>query len=177
MCEFDMITGLFPYEYCESVFSIDYQKLYNMGYRGVMFDLDNTLVHHGENAAPQVEELFARLHKIGFKTILITDNDEERTKRFIKSIDTPYICDAGKPSPTAYLYALQILKMSKSQAIVIGDQMFKDILGANNSGIASVMVKFIKTPGEFWIGWRMYLEFLLLFVWRMTKYYLRLGGI
>lgn len=172
-----MITELFPYEYCKSVFSINYCKLYSIGYRVLMFDIDNTLIHHGESATPQIEELFTRLHKTGFQTILITDNDEERTKRFTQNIDTLYICNACKPSPMAYMHALKILQTDKSRAIVIGDQMFKDILGANNSGIVSIMVKFIKAPGEFWIGWRRYLEFFLLIVWRITKFYQRLGGI
>ena len=37
-----MITMLFPWERAKSVFSIDYQKLYDLGYRAVLFDIDNT---------------------------------------------------------------------------------------------------------------------------------------
>ena len=53
-----MFKILYPFEYSESVFQIDYNKLYNLGYRGVIFDIDNTLVHHGEDSTPEIDELF-----------------------------------------------------------------------------------------------------------------------
>lgn len=43
-----MFEQFFPYEYAQSVFAIDYEKLYRLGYRGLIFDVDNTLVHHGD---------------------------------------------------------------------------------------------------------------------------------
>lgn len=164
-----MIREYFPDAYCKSVFSIDYKKLYAKGIRALLFDIDNTLVHHGDDATPEIEALFRRLHRMGLKTILITDNGQARTQRFLRNLDVPYICDANKPSPEAYLRALQMLQVKKSQAVVIGDQIFKDIRGANNSGIPSILVQFIRAPGETWIGWRRYLEYLLLAVWRMTR--------
>ena len=164
-----MIREYFPDAYCKSVFSIDYKKLYAKGIRALLFDIDNTLVHHGDDATPEIEALFRRLHLMGLKTILITDNDQARTQRFLRNLDVPYICDANKPSPEAYLRALQMLQVKKSQADGIGDQIFKDIRGANNSGIPSILVQFIRAPGEAWIGWRRYLEYLLLAGWRMTR--------
>jgi len=47
-----MFRLFYPYEYVESVFTIDYNKLYSLGYRGIIFDIDNTLVHHGEDSTP-----------------------------------------------------------------------------------------------------------------------------
>jgi len=172
-----MMNKYFPYEYCKSVFDIDYEKLYQLGYKAIIFDIDNTLVHHGENATPQIEQLFIKLHDMGFKTILITDNDLERTLRFVKNINTPYICDAEKPSTASYLKALEILKVNKNEVVVIGDQIFKDILGANNSSLASIMVKFITIQNEKWLGWRRYMEYIFLFLWRFSRFKNRLGGI
>jgi vancomycin resistance protein VanW len=172
-----MMNKYFPYEYCKSVFDIDYEKLYQLGYKAIIFDIDNTLVHHGENATPQIEQLFIKLHDMGFKTILITDNDLERTLRFVKNINTSYICDAEKPNIDAYLKALELLKVNKNEVVVIGDQIFKDILGANNSSLASIMVKFITIQNEKWLGWRRYMEYIFLFLWRFSRFKNRLGGI
>ena len=159
-----MLEKFYPSVYAENVFSIDYEKLYRKGCRGIIFDIDNTLVHHGDNSNENVDNLFRRLHETGFRTVLLTDNDEERVKRFIRNIDTPYVCDAGKPDPKGYLKALEIMKIRKKQAVVIGDQIFTDILGANRAGIKSIMVKFIRLPEEKYIGKRRYLEkFILLF--------------
>lgn len=38
-----------------------YQKEYDNGVRGVLFDVDNTLVRHGEPATKQAKELFEHL--------------------------------------------------------------------------------------------------------------------
>ena len=98
-----MLERFYPYEYADSVFSIDYKKLYNKGFRGLIFDIDNTLVHHGDDSVPEVDRLFEQIHQTGLQTILVSNNDEARVKRFVKNIDTLYICDAGKPDPAAYL--------------------------------------------------------------------------
>ena len=93
-----MLECFYPYEYADSVFSIDYKKLYDQGFRGILFDIDNTLVHHGDDSTPEIDSLFSRIQSTGLKTVLISNNDEARVKRFIKNIDTLYICDADKPN-------------------------------------------------------------------------------
>ena len=109
-----MLKRFYPYEYAPSVFAIDYEKLYGNGVRGLIFDVDNTLVHHNDDATPEVEELFVRLHEIGFKTVLLSDNLRSRLESFTKNIDTPFICDADKPKPEGYKKALGVLKMKKT---------------------------------------------------------------
>jgi vancomycin resistance protein VanW len=171
-----MISKYFPHEYVNSAYNINYQKLFDLGYRGIIFDIDNTLVHHGEDADEKVEALFEKLKSLGFLTLLLSDNDEERVLRFNKNIKSDYIYDANKPSPKSFNEAVKKLGLSKDKAVVIGDRMFKDILGANNADIPSIMVRFIDN-GDKWLGWGRYLEFVLLFLWRHSKYYKRMGGI
>lgn len=166
-----MLKKFYPSAYAENVFSIDYDELYKNGCRGIIFDIDNTLVHHGDNSNEKTDGLFRRLHKTGFKTVLLTDNDEDRVKIFIENIDTPYICDAGKPDPKGFLEALDVMQLEKEQAIVIGDQIFTDILGANKAGIKSILVKFIRLPEEKYIGKRRYLEKVILFFDRRKKWH------
>ena len=173
-----MVKQYYPYAYVDSVFSIDYQKLYEKGFRGILFDIDNTLVHHGDDSTLEIDELFRKIHNIGLKTVLLSNNDKERIQRFIKKIDTPYICDANKPEPENYLKAVKMLNISKKEAVVIGDQIFTDIAGANKSGIASILVKFIRLDSEKRIGKRRYLEYLILGFWKQDKkYYQRIGDI
>ena len=84
-----MIKKYYPYEYAESVFMIDYQKLYQKGFRGIIFDIDNTLVHHGDDSTPEIDNLFRKIQGLGLKTLLLSNNDRGRVERFIKNIDTP----------------------------------------------------------------------------------------
>ena len=80
-----MFKAFYPFAYVESVFSIDYKKLFNKGYRGIVFDIDNTLVPHGADSTKETDELFRNIQKIGLKTLLLSNNDEERIRRFIKN--------------------------------------------------------------------------------------------
>ena len=61
-----MFKNFYPYEYVKSVFEIDYKKLHNIGIRGLIFDIDNTLVHHGDDASSRVIHLFKKIHNSGF---------------------------------------------------------------------------------------------------------------
>lgn len=142
-----MFDLLYPYEYAKSVFLIDFEKLYSLGFRGIIFDIDNTLVFQNEDATKKVEELFLFLHSLGFKTVILSNNGEERVRRFLKNIDSPFVCKAYKPFKCGYRKALSIMKVKKEEAVFIGDQIFTDILGANRSKIKSILVCPVKKDG------------------------------
>ncbi len=168
----------YPYGYVDSVFTIDYEKLYNLGYRGLIFDIDNTLVHHGKDSTPQVDELFRYIQGMGFKTLLLSNNSEERILRFMENIDSLYISIADKPNTAGYYKAVEMLDMKKEEVIVIGDQIFTDILGANRSGLDSILVKFIRGEGETNFGKRRAVEnFILKFYSKNKSRQKKLGDI
>lgn len=172
-----MLKQYFPGKYVDSVFAIDFQKLYNKGYRAILFDVDNTLVHHGDDSNEAVDDLFRRLREIGFQTVLLSNNGEERLQRFLKNIQSDYIANAGKPETKCYFQALEMLGVSGEEAVCIGDQIFFDILGANRSGIESILVHFIQIDPHEKIGIRRYMEKVILFFYRHSKSYNRLGDI
>ena len=164
-----MIRELFPSETAGSAFDIDYERLYRLGYRGLLFDIDNTLVHHGDDSTPEVDALFERIHAAGFRTLMLSNNNVERITRFLRNIRSDYIEEAGKPDPACYEKACEKLGLPKDQVLMIGDQLFTDIRGANRAGIASILVDFIRMPGETWLGWHRYAELALLAFWRLGK--------
>lgn len=59
-----MLEKYYPYEYAQSVFQIDYQKLYDRGFRGIIFDIDNTLVHHGDSSHWRLMTCFAGFREL-----------------------------------------------------------------------------------------------------------------
>lgn len=173
-----MLQDFYPFNHAKSVFTIDYAKLYDMGYRGLVFDIDNTLVHHGDDSTPQVDQLFADLHQMGFSTLLLSNNDQARVLRFLRNIDSLYVCDAEKPEVAGYIKALDMLGLPANQVLVIGDQLFKDILGANRVGLASILVDFIRQEGETKLGKTRRLEQVVLEFYRRDRsLFNRLGDI
>lgn len=168
----------YPDQYCESVFTIDFDKLFELGYKGIIFDIDNTLVPHGKDSTEEVDNLFAKIHDIGFKTLLLSNNDEQRVKRFIKNIDTLYVCDAKKPKKDGYFNAINKLELPKEKIICIGDQLFTDVFGANRVGLHSLLVKYIGFYKIERKGIRRNLETRVLKCYSNSKkYYNRLGDV
>lgn len=173
-----MMKYFFPYDYVDCVQAIDYRKLYRMGYRGILFDIDNTLVHHGDDSTEEIDDMFRQIQEIGLKTVILSNNNEARILRFLKNIHSLYIYDAQKPNPEGYDRAIQLLGLEKNEVIMIGDQIFTDILGANRSGIASILVKFICLPEETNYGKRRSVEKLILKLYhRKYRSGSRLGNI
>ena len=71
-----MFETFYPGNYVDSAYEIPYEKLYERGYRGIIFDVDNTLVPHGAPADKRAIELFERLRAIGFSTCILSNNKE-----------------------------------------------------------------------------------------------------
>lgn len=174
-----MLSKFYPYEYVEDVFSIDYKKLYQKGYRGIIFDLDNTLVPHGNDSTLEIDELFKKIQNLGFKTFILSDNGKKRIDKFLENIDNcPYIDNAGKPNPQNYYKAIEQMNLNKNEVVYIGDQIFTDILGANNANIANILVKFIGYKTEKKIGIKRHIEKIILKIYSKSKRYQhRLGNV
>lgn len=104
-----MCAFLYPDEYLDSTYSIDFDQLYKEGYRGIIFDIDNTLVPHGAPADERAISLFAHLKELGFHCMLLSNNREPRVKMFNDAVHVNYIYKAGKPKPSGYRKAMGIL--------------------------------------------------------------------
>ncbi len=93
-----MCAFLYPDEYLDSTYSIDFDQLYKEGYRGIIFDIDNTLVPHGAPADERAISLFTHLKELGFHCMLLSNNKEPRVKMFNDAVHVNYIYKAGNPN-------------------------------------------------------------------------------
>ena len=93
-----MFDKFFPDRYVASTYVIDFEGLYKEGVRGLIFDIDNTLVPHGAPADERARALFKRLKSIGFRCCLISNNQKPRVEMFNKDIQVDYVYNAHKPS-------------------------------------------------------------------------------
>lgn len=137
----------YPYNYVNSVFEIDFQKLWDKGFKAVIFDIDNTLVYQDENASEEILLIFEHIRFLGMRTFILSNNSEERVKPFAQSVDSLYLSRAFKPFKFGYRKALEMLNVTNTKAVFIGDRVTTDIFGANRSGIASILVKYITSAG------------------------------
>ena len=163
-----MFRCFFPDEYLDSAYVIDYDRLYQEGYRGLLFDIDNTLVPHGAPADQRAIELFERLKKIGFHCCLISNNQEPRVKMFNEKIQVDYVYDAHKPSTKNYRRAMEIMGTDVRNTVFVGDQLFTDVWGAKRAGIPNILVKPIHPKEEIQIVLKRYLEKIVLFFYKRS---------
>lgn len=92
-----ILEPFYPKEWVDSTYEIDWEGWREKGKKGVIFDIDNTLVPHGAPADERALALFKQLHGLGFQTILLSNNKEPRVKSFAEQVQSPYIYKAGKP--------------------------------------------------------------------------------
>ena len=93
-----MLSRFYPDDWVDSAYQIDYEKIYDRGYRGLIFDIDNTLVPHGAPADERADRSFARLNNLGFSCCLLSNNQMERVSSFNEPIQVFFIENAHKPS-------------------------------------------------------------------------------
>lgn len=153
-----MFERFFPKEWVDSTYNIDYQKYYDMGFRGVLYDIDNTLVPHGADADERAIALFKKLREIGFDVCLLSNNKKNRVERFNKDVKANYIFKAQKPYSRNYYLAATMMKISIKSVLCIGDQLFTDIYGGNLAGIHTILVNPINKKEEIQIVLKRILE-------------------
>ncbi len=164
-----MFQKFYPGDYLESTYQIPFEEYYKKGYRGIIFDIDNTLVPHGAPYTEEAKALFRRLRFIGFQTCLISNNKEPRVKPFAEAVESMYVYDAKKPSTKNYNKAMEMMKTDKTNTFFVGDQLFTDVYGANRTGIFSILVKPIHPKEEIQIVLKRYLEKIVLHSYKKTK--------
>ncbi len=157
-----MLKYFYPDEYYKSTYVIPFKELYNEGIRGVIFDVDNTLVPHGAPADDRAKKLFTDLKELGFSCCLISNNKEARVKMFNQNIGVDYIYDAHKPSTKNYKKAMTIMGTDESNTIFVGDQLFTDVWGAKRANIRSFLVMPMNPKEEIQIVLKRYLEQIVL---------------
>ena len=161
-----MLERFYPKEWRDSTYQIPWEAWYGKGIRGVIFDIDNTLVPHGLPADERAMALFRRLKTIGYKVTMLSNNKEPRVKMFCDAVDAPYIYKAGKPNPAKYREAMKNMGTDERSTLFVGDQIFTDVWGANKAGIHSILVKPIHPKEEIQIVLKRYLEKIVLISYR-----------
>lgn len=164
-----MLQRFYPNEYLDSTYVIDFDKLYEEGYRGIIFDIDNTLVPHGAPADERAKKLFAHLKELGYHCMLLSNNKEPRVKMFNDAVNVSYIYKAGKPATKNYLKAMEEMGTTTENTLFVGDQIFTDVYGANRAGIRTILVKPIHPKEEIQIVLKRYLEKIVLHFYKRKR--------
>lgn len=164
-----MFQRLLPNQLVGTVFDIDLQSLADMGVQGIITDLDNTLVSAGTAlATPELIAWLDKVKALGFKVVILSNNNLMRVAKFAEPLGIPFIPAARKPFTKAFKQALNLLGLKPDQAVVVGDQMLTDVLGGRRMGLRTILVTPIARTEEGW-GTRMNRRIEKIALSRLTK--------
>ena len=138
----DSVERFRPDEHADSLPEVSLDSLAQLGVRGIVVDLDNTVcAYRRPELAPGVAEWVRAARERGFALVLVSNNFTERVASVGAQLEIPVVPNALKPLPFAFLRALSLLGTPRSATIVIGDQLFTDVLGARLVGLRAILTK------------------------------------
>ena len=136
-----MFKRFYPDVYLKSAYDIDFYNLWKRGYRGVIFDIDNTLVEHGKPADERSIQLIGRLKALGFKVFFLSNNKEPRVKSFRDGVGYgEYIYKAGKPGVANYKKAMELMGTTVETTIFVKNAPSYAGIGAGGEGYTTFTI-------------------------------------
>lgn len=144
-----MFERLLPHVRVNTIYNIDLDALQKQGIRGIITDLDNTLVGAKVPlATPELVEWLDHVRDLGFKVVIVSNNNQTRVSNFSSPLRIPFVHAARKPANKAFRRALKELGLPVEQTAVIGDQMLTDVLGGRRMGLYTILVSPIAPNDE-----------------------------
>ena len=138
-----MFKNFYADAYFDNITKVSPEYLLNRGIKGVILDIDNTLIGH--NVPVPDEKILSHLRtfeKAGLKLCVVSNNRYERVKNFTEKIGVEFfVHDALKPRAYGYGAASKEMKLPLSEIAAIGDQVFTDVWGAKRAGCFAILTK------------------------------------
>ena len=133
---------LCPKKNVETLYDIEINELQQQGIKGIIFDLDNTIIPwDSPEMSPDIIQWLRALLGQGIKLCLVSNNMGLRVKNIAAIFDIPFIARAYKPAKTGFRQAIAAMELTGGQVAVVGDQLFTDVLGGNRLGLYTIWVR------------------------------------
>lgn len=133
-----------PRYFFDSITDITPEDIFSMGGKAVGIDLDNTCVYDSTLMLfPGVKQWLDKITASGLPVVIVTNTYNIRAKLISKKLkNLPFIANADKPDTECFYEACKTVGCSLSEFVMIGDQLFTDVQGANKAGAISVRVRY-----------------------------------
>ncbi len=133
---------LYPKLYCKKVTDIKPEFLKDNHIKGIILDVDNTLIDFDRNLLDGVQDWQKKMKENEIKCIILSNsNKEEKIKKVAEALEIPYIKFAKKPLKSGFKKAQEALEIPAGNIAVVGDQIFTDVIGANRCKMFSILVE------------------------------------
>jgi len=122
-----------------SLYDIDMEMLQHRGIKGIIFDVDNTIIPWDSQAmSSEIIQWLNNVLATGFKICLVSNNMDKRVREIAEIFNIPFVARAYKPAKSGFRQAIRAMCLAENQVAVVGDQLFTDILGGNSLGLFTI---------------------------------------
>lgn len=131
---------------------INFDSLTASGIRGIILDLDNTIVSEDDRyLSPEAVSWVSQAKKLGFKLVILSNGKRRyRVEYWSQFLELIAINPAKKPFPASFRKAMKVMQLRSHAVVVIGDSRHTDILGAWLAGCPSIQVASLPHPPRWW---------------------------
>lgn len=157
------MSVLKPTKVFDGVSSIDFDYLHSIGIKAVLLDVDNTIIDMSRKIPEDVKEWVNKAKEQGFKVLILSNSNKlDKLNPISDSLGISYVSFAKKPFKKGYIEAINILGVTIDEAIMVGDQILTDVLGAGRVGMKSIYVRPINKKEYWYTAWKRPIESLIL---------------
>ncbi len=137
----NMFKKFFPHKTADNVFGLDVSFCKENNIKGMIFDIDNTLVTHDTLKAPKnIIDYLNNLENNGIKIAIVSNNHKERVESFCEELGYTYVARAWKPFKKNLICVMKSFSLNPEEICLVGDQIFTDIYGGLRMGFYTVLV-------------------------------------
>jgi uncharacterized protein len=131
-----------PDRFVTRLASVALEDLYAQGFRGLIVDLDNTLMGFRQTEL-EADHLnwVQEAHGRGFRMVMVSNNFTDRVTGIARQLNVACVPNALKPLPFGVLRAVRMLGLPRRQIAVVGDQLFTDVLSGKLCGLYTILTE------------------------------------
>ena len=130
-----------PFLLKKDITAVSVDLLYEMGIKALLLDVDNTLTtHNSQDLSPAVSAWLEDVKAKGITPVIVSNGTTKRVKPFAERLGLPFTASAAKPLPCGFLRAMKERGLKRCECVVIGDQIFTDVLGGKAAGMRVIQV-------------------------------------
>jgi len=151
--------NIYPDLYLDSILELSVDTLNKNNIKGLMIDIDNTVVDTQKNIIDGLEDWYKKIKEAGIKCIILSNSSKIAKIRSVSDkLEIPYISLALKPLKSGFKRGIKLLDLDRENIAVVGDQIFTDVIGANRCKLFSILVKPINEQDLWYTKWKRPIE-------------------
>lgn len=159
-----------PFLLKKDITAVSVDLLREMGVKALLLDVDNTLTtHNSQDLSPAISAWLEDVKQHNFTPVIVSNGTKNRVRPFAQHLGLPFTASAAKPLPCGFLRAMKERGLKRCECVVIGDQIFTDVLGGKAAGMRVIQVLPIDTTTDTaFIRFKRKLEKIVMKGWEMS---------